>query len=282
MKQQSEICKARSLFITRGILNREIIPDPIVYSWVRSKLHNISFELLEVKPNDESLDILSFDKRTSVVLKTLRVLTSDHSMIYLLNYEGRVIYNSNESGFMLPKFTSFLEEAVGTTAAGISLVTGETSVVYGCEHYSKVLTNYVSESYVIDGKEGNNPLIVMVLTPILHSVSHQRIYSQIMMHFNKEEEEMSPLTEKVIKPKENDTVNPVKTMVNTLEIDEIELTSNGDESNLCKEFTLAVIEERTIREAIFHFNWNLKRSSEALGIGRSTLYRKIKEYNIQK
>lgn len=279
MKSQSEICKARSLFITRGILNRDVIPDHIVYSWVRSKLHNISFELLDVHAEDEPLDLLSFNKDTSSVLQVLRKMSSEHSIVYLINSEGRVVYNTADKGFILPGFTLFLEEAVGTTAAGISLVTGENTKVYGCEHYNKSLTNYVSESLVIEGTEA---LIIMVLTPILHFVSHQTLYTKVLTQFKKEEEGRPELTKKEVIGHEKEPVNPVKTVEKPFKIISTESYSNTVETNVCKVFTLSVVEEETIRAAIDHYHGNLKKAAEALGIGRSTLYRKIKEYKINK
>jgi len=40
------------------------------------------------------------------------------------------------------------------------------------------------------------------------------------------------------------------------------------------------MEARTIEETLEFFNGNVSMSARALGIGRNTLYRKAKEYNI--
>ncbi len=44
--------------------------------------------------------------------------------------------------------------------------------------------------------------------------------------------------------------------------------------------TINELESVAIRNAIFAFNGNLTEASKALGIGRATLYRKVKQYNI--
>ena len=46
-------------------------------------------------------------------------------------------------------------------------------------------------------------------------------------------------------------------------------------------FTLAKVEEITIQNALKHFKYNILRTSQALKIGRDTLYRKMKLYNIK-
>jgi len=44
--------------------------------------------------------------------------------------------------------------------------------------------------------------------------------------------------------------------------------------------TINELESDAIEKAIFEFNGNLTEAAKALGIGRATLYRKVKQYNI--
>ena len=44
--------------------------------------------------------------------------------------------------------------------------------------------------------------------------------------------------------------------------------------------TMDEIENKAIQEAIHEFNGNLTEAAKALGIGRATLYRKVKQYRI--
>ena len=43
---------------------------------------------------------------------------------------------------------------------------------------------------------------------------------------------------------------------------------------------LTEVQTETIRKALYSMNGNISRVSKALGIGRATIYRKIKEHNI--
>lgn len=44
--------------------------------------------------------------------------------------------------------------------------------------------------------------------------------------------------------------------------------------------TINELESVAIEKAIYEFNGNLTEAAKALGIGRATLYRKVKQYNI--
>ena len=44
--------------------------------------------------------------------------------------------------------------------------------------------------------------------------------------------------------------------------------------------TINELESHAIEKAIFEFNGNLTEAAKALGIGRATLYRKVKQYSI--
>lgn len=281
MYNQPEICKARTLFITRGILNRDVIPDHIIYSWVRSKLHNISFEILNTDQPVDNINLLSLDKSATEIMSFLRKLNTEMSRIYLISDTGKVLYNTQQNNLNLPNFTSFSEVVVGTTAAGISLNTGENVAVYGCEHYNKSMINYISESFIVEG-DYDKSYIILVLTPIRQSVSHQRLFKLILDKYSKEKEKSAVLTDDSEKKLENTTVNTVKSREIRHKNDIDESSSKAYDINVCKEFTLKVVEKNTIEAALKHFKWNLKKASEALGIGRSTLYRKLKEYDIEK
>ena len=44
--------------------------------------------------------------------------------------------------------------------------------------------------------------------------------------------------------------------------------------------TINELEAKAIKKAIFEYKGNLTEAAKALGIGRATLYRKVKQYNI--
>lgn len=282
MSINSEICHARSLFITRGILNREIIPNEIVYSWVRSKLHNISFELLDILPEENSIDILSLDIQASNIIKYLRNIQSNESIVYLINDQGKVIFNTDNQLLELPVFTNLSEESIGTNAVGISLITGDGMTVSGCEHYNKILTNYISSSLVIEDDKGLNSNIIGIITPNRLESAHSKLLGLISSHFIKSSEEKLSDDTKVYQNDTNNSVNTLKHSEKTVEIHREENNVEPSNTNECKVFTLSVVEANTIRAALEFYKWNIKKASEALGIGRSTLYRKMKEYDIEK
>lgn len=51
-------------------------------------------------------------------------------------------------------------------------------------------------------------------------------------------------------------------------------------SNEAKVHTINELEAVAIQNAIHNFDGNLTEAARALGIGRATLYRKVKQYNI--
>jgi two-component system response regulator HydG len=55
--------------------------------------------------------------------------------------------------------------------------------------------------------------------------------------------------------------------------------SNGSELET-KTFNLSDVERDVIKQVLKKCNGNLTRASEELGIGRTTLYRKIEEYGL--
>lgn len=285
MKSNLEICKARNLFVKRGILNRDVISDKIIYSWVRSKLHNISFEILDDFQMKQPLDLLSINKKTSLVINYIRKTNIKNNNLYLVNYEGNLIYKSEKNSLNIPNFTNFNEKHIGTSAIGVSLITEESVRVFGCEHYNDSLVNYISESIIVEGDNEYNGTIICLISNIADFTEHKNIINRIIMDLVEEGKEETKETE-IVKEK---TVRAVKETVNLSEMEFKPLEVQTKEempvsSNLrvCKLFTLSVIEKNVITEALNYYNWNMTKTSEALGIGRSTLYRKIKEHSIKK
>jgi transcriptional regulator with PAS, ATPase and Fis domain len=48
-----------------------------------------------------------------------------------------------------------------------------------------------------------------------------------------------------------------------------------------KSFNLSALEKETIERALRHYDGNITRASKALGIGRNTLYDKMKKYDLK-
>jgi DNA-binding NtrC family response regulator len=58
------------------------------------------------------------------------------------------------------------------------------------------------------------------------------------------------------------------------------MPSGGSAGGGGKVQTIDQLESDAIRQAIMNFRGNLTEAAKALGIGRATLYRKVKQYNI--
>ena len=154
--------------------------------------------------------------------------------------------------------------------------------MFGCEHYNTSLVNYISETIVIEGDKEFDGVIVGIFSKTVDYTAHSELFEQILLDNTKVEE--IPISNDEIKEEsiEKTPVNPVKKVLNTGKKPNSSISLNASYSKECKVFTLSVVEKEIIIEALEYFSWNMKKSAEALGIGRSTLYRKIKEYSIEK
>lgn len=261
----TEISKARSLFLSRGILNREVLKDEIVYSWVRSKLHNISIELLDEKIETSTVDISKLDVKASKVIKQIRNCNIDNSLIVLCNCDGKVLFKNKTSLNDINQVNCFSENFIGTNAIGISLNTNEDISVYGFEHYNKIFTNYVSSCLIIEDDKPENQTYLGIITPHRFEVLHFKTVDRLKTFVSQDKKVVEEVVTEVL-------------------VDEVQVnnkTEENSDSNECKVFTLSIIEKKTIKEALEYYHWNHKKAAIALGIGRSTLYRKIKEYEIE-
>ena len=282
MTNQSEICKARSLFLTRGILNENIIPKDIMHSWVRSKLHHISHEILDTCEHKSKIDYTNIGIKAKDIIQKIRHAQSEYSYIFVLDKHGQILYKNVSHLNDIPDIKCFTEESIGTNAAGISLKTKEMALVTGCQHYNKNLISYITESIVVDKEKEEKFYIILLLTPLKYDKHHQKLYKQLENQFKiKEEEDSNVEDDHGVIGDENEPVNSVNTTIidhKKEDTNSIETRDNND----CKVFTLTIIEKETIKNALAYYQWNLKKASEALGISRSTLYRKLKEYDINR
>jgi DNA-binding NtrC family response regulator len=71
-------------------------------------------------------------------------------------------------------------------------------------------------------------------------------------------------------------LNPINEGAKILQFPQPSLSAEGDN----KVRTINELESIAIENAIHEFGGNLTEAAKALGIGRATLYRKVKQYNI--
>ena len=282
MIQQSEICKARSLFISRGILNENVISKSIMHSWVRSKLHHISIEFLDESREVRKVNLNHLSLTGKELIKSIRDINATHSVIYLLDEKGQILYTNNHLNINTPKLWSFSEEVIGTSAGGISAHCLQDSKVYGCEHFNQEMIHFITQTLVLTESSSHKKNIILILTPLRYASHHEQLYKELKAHYRKNDE--VSLTKEKNKEESPEVVasrNGVHTLNSTKKEDNINKQETS-KTNDCKVFTLSIIEKNTISDALKYYNWNLKKTSEALGIGRSTLYRKIKDYALKR
>lgn len=286
MKQQSELCKARSLFIGRGILNESIISKTIMHSWVRSQLHHISFEMLKTSPEIKKVNLANLNIMGKELMQYIRNLSSDHSVIYLLDDQALVVYENNQIDNHVPEIKSFSEEYIGSSAGGISMHSHDDCRVFGCEHYNQELTHFITETLVVKHEGLNRFNMILVLTPLRFASHHDHLCQRLRHHFQNQTSQVKAKKKMLADEpghisKDEVDKSPVK-VVNKCDVLEEVVSEECNVSKECKVFTLSIIEKNTIVEALDFYKWNLKKTAQALGIGRSTLYRKLKDYHIER
>jgi DNA-binding NtrC family response regulator len=71
--------------------------------------------------------------------------------------------------------------------------------------------------------------------------------------------------------------SPIENRGNVLPFPGVQNNSSGDSKQVS---TMNELESQAIENAILQFRGNLTEAAKALGIGRATLYRKVKQYQI--
>lgn len=74
--------------------------------------------------------------------------------------------------------------------------------------------------------------------------------------------------------------NPLENRGNVLPFPGVNQGGNGHNQDNSKVSTMNELESKAIENAILQFRGNLTEAAKALGIGRATLYRKVKQYQI--
>ncbi len=74
--------------------------------------------------------------------------------------------------------------------------------------------------------------------------------------------------------------NPLETRGNVLPFPGVTANANAGTYDASKVSTMNELESKAIENAILQFRGNLTEAAKALGIGRATLYRKVKQYQI--
>ncbi len=255
----NKICKARMLFYKKGIVNRNIIRNDISYSWVRSKFFDVDYELTFDNVIHRN-DLFSFDDFDKKIIKYIREFSNGNSNIILSDEEGNIIY-SFISDICPVYLKSLNEQIIGTTSFSLALNSKKDETVIGCEHYVKKLMNFISSSKVLYKKDKDKIVVLTVISSNELIVDHNKLLDKFSIF---------------------DVYNNLEdnNLVEYIETDEEKYLKKKD-VNINKKFNLKYIEKKTILAALNHYKYNMSKTSKNLGISRSTLYRKIKEHDIE-
>lgn len=165
--KDSRIKDAWRLFISKGIVRREILRNEIAYSWVRSRLHGIELEKIPADSKITSEVLRQFQKRDEGLVNVLTTFlnnlptlrTFEDVQLGIANKDGLVLKTFNEVAFesqLLAEGRRMSEEAIGTNAIGTALKSSKDLIVYGAEHYSKPFQKYITYGSLIYDSEGES------------------------------------------------------------------------------------------------------------------------------
>lgn len=264
MIEKNNVLKARKLFLHKNVTNRDYIRDVIYFSWMRCKLHGVDFQLLDYGKFISGINMRrSFDKKYNLLIERLENLRLESCELCLVDKNGKVIYyKSFASKSVFRLLNNFTEETIGTNAIGLSIISNRDEITIGSEHYNDNLVEHISESNVYYDKYSNSELVIGIFSRVEDEGLHRSNFDKLTV-----------LTEKRTVNLEAVNQLTVKKNRNSIDLDSTVFNS-------CKLLTLKEVERNAIEETLKAVDWNMKEAASILAIGRSTLYRKVKEYEL--
>lgn len=152
IQRDSRMRDAWTLFIQKGILKREIIPDRVVYSWVRCRLKNLDPNTDAIKVTlTQDVEKIQRDYLPSI-LAVQRLLKSIYTELpyYFLTLNHLVLYSSDSFGDWIFEGIEYSEEYHGTNALDMAMDSNQYEVLTGHEHYKRKLHGYGSASFPME------------------------------------------------------------------------------------------------------------------------------------
>jgi len=194
--EQKNIEKARELYLTKGILKRELIRDEVVYSWVRARLMNLDSDKLP------SANIpLKTDLSVAIIMKYLSLdelgvsLDQDRILSILHFDDSGSIKNAWSKSPIDRYYFSFLEENLGTNGIGLTLRNHQKSMISGFEHYHK----YLIETVTIGIPTSENEVIGLVLKLDKGSENHNVLFNRLPNQLNLQQKNKQQIDQKLEK-----------------------------------------------------------------------------------
>ena len=149
----NRIAQARENFLTQGSAHPPEVREPIVASWWRSREWSVSADRIELSYiRDPDLDT-PLIRSAMPVLRQLQQNVDDQPVSAILTDAAGVVLSRVSTDddleqhldkVMLAPGYSYAEASVGTNGIGTALEAGQPSQVFGHEHYSQLLEDFVS------------------------------------------------------------------------------------------------------------------------------------------
>ncbi|BEP30443.1 helix-turn-helix domain-containing protein [Helicovermis profundi] len=158
-----DVKKAKTLFLTKGILRRDLLRNEIAFSWVRSNLYKNRQKNKIIENNYIFFDDKKVDFK--ILLEFIKIESNikfKKSSLFICDYNGNVICSNNE-WLNKKNINSLREEDIGTNGIGIFIKNKKNSVVYFSEHYNSVFEKFISAAYYLNSNKFKSNIIIGLL-----------------------------------------------------------------------------------------------------------------------
>ncbi|MEI8216488.1 MAG: sigma 54-interacting transcriptional regulator [Eubacteriales bacterium] len=172
-------------FVRTGKIIDEAMRQEILDSWKRSKKYNIDYMMRELPQATIAQDDLSKRiKLNSELINTalpfmetlIEIVDEIGISIQIIDNEGYLLRNLNNSNFIsdnelvFPIGSSINENIIGTTACGLSLISGKPIDVVGAEHYCQIFQKNASYAAPIFDRD-ERPIAILSMIGQINSLS---------------------------------------------------------------------------------------------------------------
>lgn len=164
IQSDSRMKDAWRLFIQKGILKREIIPDRIVYSWVRCRLKNLDPQGTGLKISLRQDAEMIQRSKLSAILSIQNVIKAFYTEMpyYFITLKHLVLYSSDSFGDWIFEGIEFSEECHGTNPLDLAIESLQYEVMIGHEHYKTRLHQFATVAFPINFED----LFVTLIFPL--------------------------------------------------------------------------------------------------------------------
>jgi transcriptional regulator of acetoin/glycerol metabolism len=222
----------------------------------------------------------------------IRLLDSEG---YVLSVLGRPEALERMKGLNIAPGENCSEDVIGTSAIGIAINTGQPIQVFAAEHYNYNYHDYTTSSSSIKDADGNTIAVLCMIgnkqEASLHTLgmviaAAQAIESRLALNEIRRRlyvANNSPATE--FEPISEGMADAAAIALNEDKPGEQVVSGIGSANAVAGEqgFTLSLeqAEKDTIERVLRLYGGNITNAAKTLGIGRNTLYRKIRRYDIE-